>query len=289
MAAAKNPFEDEERTVAMPGDLSSKPKRPLSKVQTPKTSALKPSSAPPVPSSPTGASSAKLAPVVAPPRPRATGRFASSFGEENTQMNLVMGKALPLPKPSSPSLTPAAVQQVATRFDGKKAAPSVEVPVSQLRPMQLEVESEPGLRQALLTRAVIDQFAPETNSRYATGECGHIFIWDFTRAMGCATPRWKGKTELNMVQVCSWFRSLATGDGWIKIAATRASELLHLGHPVVAMPKTAGAALLAVGRPEDVDVDGTPFLSSACSRRRGARLTTREAFGQRHADYYFHP
>jgi hypothetical protein len=54
------------------------------------------------------------------------------------------------------------------------------------------------------------------------------------------------------------------------------------------MPKASGASLLAVGRPDEVDADGAPLLASACSLRRGNRLTTREAFGQRHADYFFH-
>jgi hypothetical protein len=237
----------------------------------------------------TGASAAKLSPVTSMPT-RPAGRFASAFGDdEKTQVDRLMGRPRPTAPPQGPRLTPAELTAVAARFDGKRPSPSVEIPAAQLKPLEVEASSVPGDRHALLTRAVLDQFAPETNSRYAEGECGHVFVWDFTRAMGCATPRWKRNIELTMEQVCAWFRSLSNAEGWIRVAATRAIELGKAGNPVIAMPKTAGLPLLAVLRPDDVDPEGAPLLASACSRKRGNRMTSREAFGQRHADFFFHP
>jgi hypothetical protein len=268
MAAGKNPFEEEERT--QPAGAPGQSARALPKAGAASTS------------------STRLTPVAAPP-PRPAERFASSFGDVAVKPGPALGRPQPQPAaaPGHP-LTQAEVSAVAARFDGRRAAASAEVPAAQFKPLEVEATSQPGARQAVLTRAVLDQFAPETNSRYAVGECGHVFVWDFTRAMGCATPRWKAARELTAEQVCAWFRSLGTTDGWIRVASARAAELLKAGHPVIAMPKASGASLLAVGRPDEVDADGAPLLASACGLRRGNRLTTREAFGLRHADYFFH-
>jgi hypothetical protein len=313
MAASRNPFDDEDRTVT--GEPFSIPARPQKPALAPPAGGGKPA-APKSSGTPTvtmqkvggtGGSSAQLPkvggtgasatqlpkiaiPTVIPPVTTPKGRFASGFGEDKTKkFDAGLGRDRPSLTPRPPSLSQLELQAVAERIDGSRPSPSVEIPAAQLAPLEFEATSFPGDRNPILTRAVLDQFAPETNARYEVGECGHVFVWDFTSAMGCPTPRWKGKLELSMAQVGSWFRSLSTDAGWIRLSPSRAAELALTGAVVVALPKGSAEVLLAVARPDELDEDGGPLLATACSRQRGNKLTVRQAFGQRHADYFYHP
>lgn len=220
-------------------------------------------------------------------------RYSSTFDSvDQTRTNTRLGRTVSSPggdlQPAKRTLSRDEMKAVATRFDGTVVPASVAMSSSNLRPVEPEVASTPGSRDPLLSRVVLDQFAPETNPRYARREAGHIFVWDFANAMGCKVPRYRATGELTLEQVCSWFRTLGTDAGWIKITGQRAVELATGGAPVIALPRNPRLMLLAVARPDEQGSDGLPLLSSACQRQRGSRLTAAEAFGERHADYYFH-
>ncbi len=295
MAASRNPFDDEERTVTgEPFNIPARPQKPAPPPAGGKPAPLKPSGTPTVTMEKvgrTGAPAPKVAvPAVIPPVTTPKGRFASGFGEDTTKrFDAAVGRDRPALTPRPATLSQLELQAVADRIDGSRPSPSVEIPAARLAPLEFEARSFPGDRNPVLTRAVLDQFAPETNARYQVGEGGHVFVWDFTSAMGCPTPRWKGTLELTMAQVGAWFRSLSTDAGWIRLSPSRAAELALTGAVVIALPKGSPQVLLAVARPDELDEDGSPLLATACSRQRGNKLTVRLAFGQRHADYFYHP
>jgi hypothetical protein len=291
-----NPFDEDEHTVAMTGgehsEAVAKAARLARQRAQPATAATL-QGLPPVGAKP-AASAQKFPPVGPgkPVKPPVVQRAGSTFvGQVSTRRELLLGKPnlAERPPPTRTSLSHEELTQVASRFDGQRASPSTEIPATQLKPIEAETTSAPGGRHALLLKAVIDQFAPQTNSRYSVGECGHVFVGDFARAMGCAIPRFKGAQEMSISAVCGWFRSLSSGSGWIRVATiARASELAAQGFPVIALAKGGKDTSIAVARPDEPAPDRSPFLSSASGFKRGAKLTTQQAFGTRQAEYWFH-
>jgi hypothetical protein len=218
-------------------------------------------------------------------------RFSSTFdGRDTTRTEVLLGQR-PTRSAEVPALrvpTREAMKAVSARFDGMTAGYAVVQPPSRLKPLEPDVSSTPGARDPLLTRVVLDQFAPEVNPRYARGEAGHLFAWDFTHAMGCAVPRFRAGGELTLGQICAWLRTLSADAGWVLVSSRRASELAATGAPVLVLPKTPRSALIAVARPDRRGSDGLPLLASACSRACGSQLTVAQAFGEPRADFYFH-
>jgi hypothetical protein len=242
-----------------------------------------------------GASAARgSASLTATPRRTSSGDgFASAFdSEEQTRTEVqrvrTLGAVPAVQPPPRRTLTKDEVKAVARRFDGNAVPSAAAMSASMLQPVNAEVVSAPGARDPLLSRVVLDQFAPEINRRYASRESGHIFVWDYANAMGCQVPRYRASGELSIAQVCSWFRTLAADAGWIKIVSSRAAELSGKGYPVIALPRNPQSMLLAVVRPDERGGDGMPLLASACRRHRGNKLTIGEAFGERQAEFYFH-
>ena len=117
----------------------------------------------------------------------------------------------------------------------------------------LETVSQ-GERSAELTKAVIKQFQVETNPRYTPRDINkdgtqdtfcNIFLWDFSRAMGCEIPHWvlangavaavgAGK-ELNANATVDWIRGYGVISGWRKITETEAREAAGRGYPTVVL------------------------------------------------------
>lgn len=159
-------------------------------------------------------------------------RFTSTFdGRDTTRTEALLGQR-PTRSAEVPALrvpTREEVEAVSRRFDGMTAGRAVVQPPSRLKPLEPDVSSTPGARDPLLTRVVLDQFAPEVNPRYAKGEAGHLFAWDFTHAMGCAVPRFRAGGELTLGQLCAWLRTLSADAGWLLISARRAAELCRHG------------------------------------------------------------
>ncbi len=218
-------------------------------------------------------------------------RFDSTFdGQDTTRTEVLLGQR-PTRSVEVPSLrvpTREEMKAVSARFDGMTAGRAVVQPPSRLTPLEPDVSSTPGARDPLLTRVVLDQFAPEVNPRYARGEAGHLFVWDFTHAMGCAVPRFRAGGELTLGQLWAWLRTLSADAGWLLVSARRVSALAATGAPVIALPRTPRSPLIAVARPDLRGKDGLPLLASACSRERGSQLTVAQAFGEPQADFYFH-
>lgn len=117
-------------------------------------------------------------------------------------------------------------------------------------------------RSAEAYDAVIDQFAVETNPRYAPrngNTYGHIFLWDVTTAMGAEVPHWVDPSgapsaagsgrELLPADVSMWLETHGERRGWRWVDADEAQQLAAQGHPVVATALVTGGTRLGVVRP----------------------------------------
>ncbi|MBL8954131.1 MAG: hypothetical protein JNK82_25365 [Myxococcaceae bacterium] len=123
--------------------------------------------------------------------------------------------------------------------------------------------------------AVIDQFAVETNPRYAQRNGNtycNIFASDVTRAMGAEIPHWvdaSGKpvgqgmgTELDANATNAWLNQHGSEYGWRQVSAEEAQAMANEGHPVVASwANWGGIGHIGVVRPGDMQ--NGPALAQA--------------------------
>lgn len=179
---------------------------------------------------------------------------------------------------------------VVAGYDGVQPAPQLTERNLHL-PIQPPVRSEPGRRRADLLVQVINQFAVATNRRYdpeLKNPCrGHIFAWDFTRAMGTPIPHFIGARELSLEQTCQWVRKEAAKHGWWRARPEEARRVSSRGGPVLVVPRSERTSLIGVVRPPDRSA-GDGLRIAAIALGRGGALTLQEAFGVAEVDYFAH-
>lgn len=95
-------------------------------------------------------------------------------------------------------------------------------------------------------RQVLAELDVENSHRYRATKSDtfcNIFVWDFTRAMGCEVPHWvradgrvtqvgKGK-ELNANGVVRWLATHGAREGWVQADRKTATDAAARGHVVV--------------------------------------------------------
>lgn len=175
-------------------------------------------------------------------------------------------------------------------WSGKRAAPGtadVRHWIAAAAPTRSPVSS----RTAERYQAVLDQFAVETNPRYAprtSNTYGHIFVWDVTCAMGVEVPHWVDASgeptsagigrELLPADVPLWLEAHGARHGWRWVSAEEAQTLASAGHPVIACAPVTNATRLGMVRPGPANPLG-PWVALAGSRPQ-ARVLATEAMGQ---------
>lgn len=142
-------------------------------------------------------------------------------------------------------------------------------------------------------RQVLMELDPENAHRYkptANGTSCNIFVWDFTRAMGCEVPHWvradgrvtqtgKGK-ELNANGVVRWLATYGARAGWVQSDRKVATDAAARGH-VVVVGWDSGKATpghVAILLPE-----GT---IAQTGKRNFIGKTIREGFGDRDVTFF---
>jgi hypothetical protein len=110
----------------------------------------------------------------------------------------------------------------------------ITIPASELP------QGDNKLRQVL---AELDPVGAPRYKRTANGTSCNIFVWDFTRAMGCEIPHWvradgrqsqvgKGR-ELNANGICRWLKTAGPREGWVGADRKTAVDAAARGHVVV--------------------------------------------------------
>lgn len=95
-------------------------------------------------------------------------------------------------------------------------------------------------------RKVLEELDPGNAPRYkrtANGTTCNIFVWDYTRAMGCEIPHWVTSTgdaapvgkgrELNANGIVRWLAKHGPPRGWIEADRQTAMDAAARGHTVV--------------------------------------------------------
>ncbi len=133
-------------------------------------------------------------------------------------------------------------------------------PVAASKSCTPAITSNESNRSAALYRQVIDQFAVETNPRYAVNKKGHgdtycnIFLWDVTSAMGAEIPHYvdaetgaprtypdtKGAREMSANSIYNWLHEQGSDYGWFEVTPEQAQTLANQGRPVVTAFKKTG-------------------------------------------------
>lgn len=144
-------------------------------------------------------------------------------------------------------------------------------PVAASKPCTPAITSNESSRSAALYRQVIDQFAVETNPRYAVNKKGHgdtycnIFMWDVTSAMGAEIPHWvdaqtgaprtypdtKGAREMSANSIYNWLHEQGNNYGWFEVTPEQAQALANQGRPVVTAFKKTGHGHVQVVCPSE--------------------------------------
>lgn len=160
------------------------------------------------------------------------------------------------------STTSAALYQAASSAYGVQSnyTGAAVTPVAASKPCTPGITSTESNRSAALYRQVIDQFAVETNPRYAVNKKGHgdtycnIFLWDVTSAMGAEIPHWvdaqtgaprtypdtKGAREMSANSIYNWLHEKGSDYGWFEMTPEQAQTLANQGRPVVTAFKKTG-------------------------------------------------
>jgi hypothetical protein len=187
------------------------------------------------------------------------------------------------PRPLERRATPQELEALVRTWTGEVPQSGATITGSHLTPLSTVMVCRRHERSALALKAVVQQFAPAVNPRYAKGERGQLFIWDVATAMECTVPRFSPYGERTLHQVASWFRTASLTEGWMRVSTARAQELADRGALVVALPKTRAWEALAIVQPG-------PGLkvASACQRKQGLHLEVRDALGVGIADFFFH-
>jgi hypothetical protein len=228
------------------------------------------------------------APRAVPPRPAARQRAAPiaiprvdrAFAE---RAKVRLAGVAEKPQPPYRRPTPQELEAVVKTWTGEIPRPEAVMTGSRMTPLNTVMVCRRNERSALALKAVLQQFAPAVNPRYAKGERGQLFVWDVATAMECTVPRFSKYGERTLHQVASWFRTASLSEGWIRVSTERAQALADQGFLVVALPKTRAWEALAIVQPG-------PGLkvASACQRQRGMHLEVRDALGVGIADFFFH-
>lgn len=158
-------------------------------------------------------------------------------------------------------------------------------------PYPLSVTSREGSRSAASTINVIRQFQVASNPRYTPRNgvtfC-NIFVWDFTRAMGCEIPHWVGPlglpvpvgkgSELSANATVQWIATTGPSQGWQRVTELTARARAAQGYPTVVLwPNVGGIGHVAVVYPAGyaatmiAQAGATNFENGALSKGFGSR------------------
>jgi hypothetical protein len=176
------------------------------------------------------------------------------------------------------------------KFDGTRPAAGV-THRDTIKPVKASLHSHPDCRSSELYLQVLLQFAVGVNPRYAEDAPGkprgHIFVWDVTRALGCAIPHFVSAREMNLTQTSDWLRNESQLHGWNRLDLNRALEMTAEGKPVLMLPRDPKLRLLGVVMPGEVGDDMKPPLAAA-ALLRGYQLSASAALGVYSVDYLGH-
>lgn len=125
-------------------------------------------------------------------------------------------------------------------------AKTVQGFVDAWKPYPITVFSSVGARSAEAARRVIAALQVATNSRYTprdgTTFC-NIFVWDYSRAMGCEIPHWVGPngisvpvgmgSELSANGVARWLVAHGGREGWQRVTELTARARAAQGYPTI--------------------------------------------------------
>lgn len=116
--------------------------------------------------------------------------------------------------------------------------------VPQWQPLDAVLRSGEDSRSPELLREVIAQFDVAFAPRYQPVTFCNVFVWDFTRAMGCEVPHWvkldgtpatPGQgSELSVNGIVEWLRRHGPEQGWSEVDAAAAKDAANAGRPTLA-------------------------------------------------------
>lgn len=212
----------------------------------------------------------------------------SSTKDEGNQA----GKRIPDQKNDSP------YQPV---YDGE--SPADGVTARPWQPLNAPLQSNADDRDPALYRDVINQFAVETNPRYAQNQGNtycNIFAWDVTKAMGAEIPHWvdshgnpagisSNNRELDANGAVNWIATHGQKAGWQAVTAEDAQAFANAGQPVVATwHNPGGIGHIGVVAPGEYSPQQGPHLAQAGAKNFNEGYVT-DGFGNRPVVYYVHP
>lgn len=128
------------------------------------------------------------------------------------------------------------------------------------------IQGYPQARTRKMYDEVIDQFAVETNPRYApttlSTQC-NVFVWDVTRAMSAEIPHVLTKTIdarasteeyvwLTANSMGTWLEGQGSLHGWRRVVADDAQRFANLGHPTIASLFQSPIGHIGIVRPGEM-------------------------------------
>jgi hypothetical protein len=160
-----------------------------------------------------------------------------------------------------------------TIYDGTTPAPGT-TNTNASQPITAPVQNSTSARSVANYNNVINQFAVQSNPRYAqrdsdgdgrTDTFCNIFAWDVTRAMNAEIPHWYDPAtgnatavgvgyEMNATRMLDWLRAFGTRNGWYRLqTAQAAQDLANAGQPTIVIGNGGqNSGHVAVVRPGQV-------------------------------------